>query len=74
MVRNDTRADLLNVLKRNGLSQSAFATLIGQTRQNLRQRLLCDAIRPSFVLYWEILGYDIELRYVRRDYKRKKKE
>ena len=66
MVLNDFKEDLKRICAQQGLTQSELGAKMGLTRQVIDKRAKYAGITRGYTEMLEALGYDIELRYVKR--------
>lgn len=66
MVKNCFPADLLSLCKREKTTQSAIADELGLVRASINRRANGNVISKGYVEIVEMLGYDIEVNYIKR--------
>ena len=67
MVRNDFSIDLKRLMKQEKMTQVKIGEKIGISGQAVSVRALNGVMAKGFVEVIDALGYDIEVRYVKRE-------
>lgn len=69
MVLNDFLLDMKVITHKDHTTQKAFAENAGLARSNFSRLLHENIVLNSFVRMMEINGYDLEIKYVKREKK-----
>ncbi len=67
MLLNDFKEDLLWMCDNRKTNRAKVAEELGMTRWALYKKVSRPCVAESFVKICEALGYDVEVRYIRRE-------
>lgn len=66
MVLNDFKEDLLWMCENKKTNRAKVAEEMGMTKWALYKKVTRSCVSASFVKICEALGYDVEVRYIKR--------
>ena len=67
MLLNDTRWEIRQEMKRQGIKPGVMGASLGITRQAFSSSTRTVPVIRSFLRIWEALGYDVRIVYEKRD-------
>ena len=70
MVRNDFTIDMKVLMRKENKTQRELGSEIGISGQAVSMRTYGKVISPGYVELCDALGYDIEVRYIKREQER----
>lgn len=66
MLINEVRYDIAELCAKEKTSKAEVARSLGITRQSLNTNLNANVVTKAFLATCEALGYDVEIKYVKR--------
>lgn len=67
MVLNDFQIDYKRLLKQEGKVLENVASTLGVSKSAISARAMGKVMNPGYIEICDALGYDIEVRYIRRE-------
>lgn len=66
MVKNDFSWDVATLCHKEGISQAELARRLGVTKSAVGKRSRVNVVTQAFIELVDMLGYDIEVQYIKR--------
>lgn len=66
MLKTDVKNEIRAILKKNGMMQTDFAKSAGVSTAYISKAMSAKPLKPSFEKLMDSLGYDIEIKFVKK--------